>query len=132
MKLSDRDIQELKGVHPDLIKVVERAAKLTKLDFMITEGARTVAQQKVNIKKGASQTMHSRHIPASNECKMACAVDLAPLVNGRPRWDWPLFHILNATMKQAADDVDVPIDWGGDWKKFKDGPHWQLPWKKYP
>lgn len=132
MKLDDASEEKLENVHHDLIKVVDRAAKITKLDFVVTEGARTVAQQKVNVKKGASQTMRSRHVPASNQCKMACAVDVAPVVSGKVRWDWPLFHILAATFKQAANDVGVPIEWGGDWKKFKDGPHVQLPWKKYP
>jgi len=28
--------------------------------------------------------------------------------------------------------VKVPIEWGGDWKTFKDGPHFQLPHAKYP
>lgn len=127
------DETKLKGVHPDLVKVIQRAAKISKLDFVITEGARTVAQQKINVAKGASKTMKSRHIPASNASKMACAVDLAVMISGKLRWDWPLYFRLADTVKQAANDVGVPIEWGGDWKgTFKDGPHFQLPWKKYP
>jgi peptidoglycan L-alanyl-D-glutamate endopeptidase CwlK len=132
MKLNQASQDKLKSVHPDLVKVVERAAKISKLDFVVTEGARTTAQQKINIKKGASQTMRSRHIPSTSQSKLACAVDIAPVISGKVRWDWPLFHILADTMKQAAKDVDVPVEWGGDWRSFKDGPHWQLPWKKYP
>jgi peptidoglycan LD-endopeptidase CwlK len=132
MKLPQASRDKLKFVHPDLVKVVERAAKISKLDFIITEGARSVAQQKINVKKGASQTMRSRHIPANNKSKDANAVDVAPVVSGRPRWDWPLFHILADTFKQAAKDVGVPIEWGGDWRGFKDGCHFQLPWKQYP
>ena len=133
MKLTATSVAELKDVHPDLIKVVNRAAEITPLSFVITEGSRTVAQQKINVANGASKTMKSRHIPSSNKCNMACAVDLAAIVGGRVRWDWPLYHILADTMKKAAKDVGVPIEWGGDWTgKFKDGPHFQLPWKTYP
>jgi peptidoglycan L-alanyl-D-glutamate endopeptidase CwlK len=30
-------------------------------------------------------------------------------------------------MKQAAYELNIKIEWGGDWKSFKDGPHFQLP-----
>ena len=69
--------------------------------------------------------MKSRHITGH-------AIDIAPVVGGVIRWDWPLYYKLADTMKQASKDVGVPVEWGGDWKSFKDGPHWQLPWKKYP
>ena len=29
-------------------------------------------------------------------------------------------------MKQAAKELGVNIVWGGDWKSFKDGPHFQI------
>jgi peptidoglycan L-alanyl-D-glutamate endopeptidase CwlK len=59
-------------------------------------------------------------------------VDIAPLVAGKVRWDWPLYHRLAAAVKQAAAAEGVPIEWGGDWKRFRDGPHWQLPRREYP
>jgi peptidoglycan L-alanyl-D-glutamate endopeptidase CwlK len=34
-------------------------------------------------------------------------------------------------MKAAAKAEKVPLEWGGDWK-FKDGPHFQLPWATHP
>lgn len=132
MRLGKVSRDRLEGVHPDLVKVVLRAIQITPLDFAVTEGVRTVRQQKINVAKGASQTMKSRHIPSSNQCNMGCAVDIAPIVSGKLRWDWPLFNILAVAMKKASADVDVPVDWGGDWRQFKDGPHFQLPWKQYP
>ena len=115
----------LRGVHPDLVKVIRRAIQISKIDFKVLEGVRSVARQRELVKKGASQTMKSRHIHGF-------AVDIAPFVEGQVRWDWPLYYTLAATVKQAAKDVGVPIEWGGDWKTFKDGPHWQLPARKYP
>jgi len=48
------------------------------------------------------------------------------------RWDWPLYYKLAEIIKKAAADEQVPITWGGDWVSFKDGPHFELPWKAYP
>lgn len=113
------------GVHPDLIKVLERAIQLTPIDFTVIEGLRTYAKQQKLVAQGASKTMRSRHLTGH-------AVDIAPFVAGEIRWDWPLYKQLAPVVKQAAKEVGVPIEWGGDWLTFKDGPHWQLPWKKYP
>jgi N-acetyl-anhydromuramyl-L-alanine amidase AmpD len=65
--------------------------------------------------------MKSRHITGH-------AVDIAPVIDGQPSWSWPLYYKLAPQVKAAAKAVGVPIEWGGDWKSFKDGPHWQLPW----
>ncbi len=134
MVLSKTSLKKLEGVHPDLVKVIHRAVELCTeqdMDFTVIEGVRTVAQQKKNVAKGASQTMRSRHIPGSNASNMACAVDIAPYV-GKIRWDWPLYYKLAPVVKQAAKDVGVPIVWGGDWTSFKDGPHFELDSKFYP
>lgn len=135
MKLSKTSESKLIGVHPDLVKVVRRAVELCtelKLDFVVLEGVRTIERQRQLVAKGASKTLRSRHIPRSNKSGNSCAVDIAPYAAGQARWDWPLYHNLAPVIKQAAEDVGVPIEWGGDWKSFPDGPHWQLPAKEYP
>jgi peptidoglycan L-alanyl-D-glutamate endopeptidase CwlK len=124
-KLGTRSEQRLKGVHPDLIRVVRRAIEISPIDFTVLEGKRTVERQRELFAKKATRTMRSRHIHGF-------AVDLAPLINGEVRWDWPLYNQLSKVVKQAAKDVKVPVEWGGDWTSFKDGPHWQLPHKLYP
>jgi peptidoglycan L-alanyl-D-glutamate endopeptidase CwlK len=121
----------LANLHPDLKKVVERAIKISKVDFTVTCTLRTLAEQKRLVKQGFSRTMKSRHLPHPKD-GLARAVDLAPLMNGEVRWDWPPYYPMAAAMKQAAEELDVDIDWGGDWKTFKDGPHWELNWNSYP
>lgn len=123
--LGARSLSRLEGVHPDLVKVVNKAAAMSNIDFTILEGLRTLDRQKVLFAKGATRTMKSRHLNGH-------AVDIAPLIDGQVTWDWPLYHKLAPIIKGAAASVGVPIEWGGDWKSFKDGPHWQLPWKDYP
>lgn len=123
--LSAKSKDLLKGVHPDLVKVINRAIQITDIDFTVLEGLRTLERQKELLKKGATTTLNSRHLTGH-------AVDIAPFVGGKISWDWPLYHKLAKIVKQAAKDVGVTIEWGGDWKSFKDGPHWQLPFNKYP
>lgn len=125
MKLSRRSLLNLEGVHPHLVAIVERAIAITEIDFMVIEGRRPLERQKQLVASGASQTMDGRHLTGH-------AVDIVPLLDGEIRWDWPLYHKLAPFIKQAAKDCGFPIEWGGDWKKFKDGPHWQLPRKCYP
>lgn len=123
-QFSKRSEQNLHGVHPDLVAVVRKALALTSVDFMVTEGVRTPERQRELVKRGASQTMNSLHLPQADG--YAHAVDLAAWVGG-VRWDWPLYHKIAEAMKLAAAELGIPIEWGGDWTSFKDGPHFQLP-----
>lgn len=135
-RLSSVSLGNLEGVHPDLVRVIKRAITITPIDFRVIEGPRSVARQRELVRSGASQTMNSRHIPAENG--YAHAVDVVPWVdtdgNGSKEvsWSWPHYYPLAKAIKDAAKIEGVPLEWGGDWKSFKDGPHWQLPWKSYP
>ncbi len=124
-RLSQRSKNRLEGVHPELAAVVKRAIELTRVDFTVLEGVRPYAKQKDLFAKGATKTMNSRHLTGH-------AVDLGAWCHGEVRWDWPLYDELAAAMFKAADELDVDIEWGGHWKSFKDGPHFQLSWKEYP
>ncbi|MEO1042821.1 MAG: M15 family metallopeptidase [Pseudomonadota bacterium] len=115
----------MEGLHPDLIRVLDRFIEITPIDVTVLEGLRTLERQERLVRTGASTTMNSRHLTGH-------AVDIAPYVDGQVSWDWPLYHRLADAMKQAAKDIGAPIEWGGDWYNFKDGPHWQLPWAEYP
>ena len=90
------------------------------IDFAVIEGLRTLERQKVLHTAGATKTLKSRHLTGH-------AVDLAPYINGSIRWDWPLFYKIADAMKAASKELGITLEWGGDWKSFKDGPHWQLP-----
>ena len=123
--LSTRSLDHLKGVHPDLVSVVKLAIKLSEIDFAVLEGVRTKERQALLKTIGASQTLNSRHLTGH-------AVDLGALLNKEVRWDWPLYHKIAKAMKVAATDLGVSIVWGGDWRTFKDGPHYELDRKTYP
>ena len=149
-KLSQRSLNNLAGVHPDLDRLVRLAITETPVDFVVIEGRRTEARQRELVKSGASQTMNSRHLTGH-------AVDLAAWV-GEIRWDMGLYYQIAATMQKCAKTAGVPIRWGGCWlrldttdktpaqlvgeyvasrraagrKAFIDGPHFELPQGVYP
>jgi peptidoglycan L-alanyl-D-glutamate endopeptidase CwlK len=123
--LSATSLYRLRGVHPDLAKVVEKASGYVSFSIVVLEGVRTVERQRQLVAIGASRTMKSRHLTGY-------AVDLAAKVDGVIRWDWPLYWQIAAAMKEAAKKLGVAIVWGGDWKTFKDGPHFELDRKVYP
>ena len=143
---SENSLNKLKGVNPKLVAVVKRAIQISKQDFAVNEGVRSVVRQQQLVKSGASQTMNSRHIGGF-------AVDLVPVVDGKISWDWRYFYAIAEAMQQAAKELGINVRWGGCWevinnksgtakswvdnygaerrklgkKAFTDGPHFELP-----
>lgn len=130
---SPRSLKNLQGVHPDLRRVFDRALVISDMDFVIIEGLRTVERQRKLLAAGASTTMKSRHITGH-------AVDVCPMVdvNGNGKVETSemfnprLLTRLAQTVKAAAQLEDVAIVWGGDWRSFRDLPHFELDRRKYP
>ena len=102
--LSQSSRRRLLGVHPALVAVVEAAITRSPVDFMITEGVRTAERQAALVAAGASRTRRSRHLTGH-------AVDVAALVDGQVRWDWPLYGRIAAAFKAAAQELETPIIW---------------------
>ncbi|WP_295531502.1 M15 family metallopeptidase [uncultured Pseudacidovorax sp.] len=151
-KLGKNSLNELQGVHPDLVAIVQRAIVLTAQDFGVHDGLRTLEEQKKLIATGASQTLDSRHLTGH-------AVDLVPYFNGKLRWEWPPIYVIADAVRTAARELNTPLRWGGAWdvdftasndspedlvadyvsrrraagqRAFIDGPHYELPRAKYP
>lgn len=125
-KFSQRSENNLKGVNPDLVKVIRRALEITPVDFIVIEGLRTQARQKEMVATGKSQTMNSRHLTGH-------AVDIIP-VNTTSKIEE--FHPLLKAVKQAADEQGLKLRFGINWKndpalpietKFIDAPHVEIP-----
>ena len=123
--LSDKSKKRLEGVHPDLVRVIEEAIKESPYDFSITQGLRTLEQQQALFNAGKSQTMRSRHLSGH-------AVDIAVIDNGTVTWDFDKYKAVADHIKAVAKLNDIPINWGGDWRSFKDGPHFELNKSVYP
>lgn len=124
-RLSKRSLDRLAGVHPRLVALVKEAAALTPVDFMVTEGVRSPERQLALLRAGATRTRKSRHLTGH-------AVDVAALVDGQVRWDWPLYSRIAAAFKAAAARQGTAIVWGGDWPTLRDGPHIELDRRVFP
>jgi len=117
--LNERSLRNLKGVNQDMVEVVHRAAEISPVYFVVTEGLRTVQRQAELLAKGASRTMNSKHITGR-------AVDVAAFPGGKLSWEFKYYKVISESFKQAAKELDIKIRWGGDWKSFVDSPHFEL------
>jgi peptidoglycan L-alanyl-D-glutamate endopeptidase CwlK len=129
-KFNAESLRVVQGIHPDLLKVVARASEISKQPFQVvpkTGGVRSAAVQDQLKHKGASRAKLGRHT-------IGYAIDLVP-VNGRGNVDFSNlagFDDIMVAMKQASEELSIPIDWGGNWKKLVDKPHFELNRKVYP
>lgn len=137
-KLGTRSRDNLKGVHPDLVKVVELAIKKSKQDFTVIEGVRTPARQKELYAQGRTKpgpkvtwTMTSNHF-ANKKTGFGHAVDICPYPVD---WnDLSKFDKISRAMFEAAAELGIRIRWGADWnqngkpreKGETDSPHFEL------
>ena len=140
-KLSERSLKSLEGVDPNLVKVVERAIELTEQDFLVLEGVRSKEQCYINYGKGRTvaqclaKGVPTKYVqpslskvtwlnnPLASKHVTGSAVDLVP-----SPIDWDTiskFTTISKAMKQAAKELGVDLEWGGDWTK-KDYPHFEL------
>lgn len=109
---SKRSFAEMVGVRPELIVVAGYALSVSKVDFLVTDGLRTVEEQEHLVAIGASHTMKSKHLEGR-------AIDVAAWVGG-VRWDWPLFPKIAEAFREGAERHRVKIRWGAVWDKPMD------------
>jgi len=109
-KLSTRSLGKLEGVDSTLVDVVERAIELTKVDFGVIYGMRTLEEQEKLVAAGKSQTMKSNHL-------VGRAVDLMAYVDGKGVWELNVYDDLCDAMKEAAEELGTPVKWGAAWSE---------------
>lgn len=139
------------GVHKELVLVARHAISISEIDFGITQGLRTLAEQEKYVAAGASKTMNSRHLTGH-------AVDVVAFIGRQARWDFELYYKIASAFRTAAQFHRIPIRWGACWeridnnnspledlvtsyvqrckssgrKPLMDGPHFELPKALYP
>lgn len=118
-RFGTRSNNNLKGVKPELVKLMKESIVNSPYDFMITCGLRTKEQQKVLVATGKSRTMKSKHLTGD-------AVDIAVLFNGEVSWELKYYKEVATHVKKMAKTLGIRVTWGGDWSGFIDGPHFQL------
>ena len=114
-KLSTRSKNKLEGVHPDMVAVVERAIELTKVDFGVTYGVRSLAEQETLVASGRSQTMKSKHL--IQDSGYSHAVDVVAYDGSDVVWEINVYDDICDAFKQAAIEKGVAVKWGAAWSE---------------
>ena len=112
-KLSSRSLGKLEGVNPVLVDTVKRAIELTKVDFGVIFGVRSLETQKKLYESGRSQTMKSKHL--IQEDGTSHAVDLMAYDGSDPSWDIVMYDDIADAMLMAANQTGAKIRWGAAW-----------------
>ena len=118
-EFSPRSNREMKGIHPKLRKIADLALEYSELDFIVTDGKRTIKEQRAYVRSGASKTMRSKHLTGR-------ALDFVSMVEGRISWESRPMTSVARAFKKASKELGIPITWGGDWTGSWDKPHIQL------
>ncbi|MFA5299697.1 MAG: M15 family metallopeptidase [Lutibacter sp.] len=125
-ELSKKSLKHLEGVEPSLIDFIKECIKDSPHDFGIPEsgGVRTPEHQ------------HSLYLGGFSLCdgynrkskhQTGKAFDIYAYVNGKASWNTAYLTQIGQHIKKKAQDLNFPIVWGGDFKKFKDLPHYEMP-----
>lgn len=134
-RFGSRSRERLRSVHPDLVLVVSRGLLYSEIDFAVTEGLRSIERQRDLVSRRLSQTYASKHLVQPDG--YAHAVDIMAVgdldgdndVDAQDRtrtWDRELYTAIAVAMQRAADELGIPIRWGGAFKSFFDGVHFEL------
>jgi len=135
-KFGERSKNNMIGVHPDLVAVMEAAIKDSPVDFTIIEGVRTQEIQQKLYAKGRTApgvivtNADGIRAKSSHQVKddgYGYAVDLYPYYNGNVQVnDVARLRLIAAHIKNVANKMKIKIIWGGDWITIKDYPHFEL------
>ena len=121
--INSRSLDDLLPTVKERVEKFLSSAKDAGIDLLITSTYRDNTSQNVLYAQGrttpgkkvtnakAGQSWHNYR----------CAVDVVPVVAGKPRWDVKdeVWQQVGALGKAAG------LEWAGDWKKFKEYPHFQ-------
>lgn len=124
-RFSARSMNHLVGVRPELVILAYHTLLLSPIPFQITDGLRTQQEQEKYLAEGKSRTMRSRHLTGH-------AVDVVAIQDGKVSWDWNLYETIATAFKKASAETGIKISWGGDWRGFRDGPHFELDREQFP
>ena len=127
--MDGRSEKNLSEVHPDLVRVIRDSFDRSPKRFVVIEGRRSIQRQADLIASGASAIKD----PAQGRHVQGMAVDVMLLdQDGRAVWETAAYRDLASVVLGVSRELGIPVTWGGSWRSFPDGPHFELPRDSYP
>ena len=119
-------------LHPNLQKFFIELLKISPYDFSISQGIRTAEEQNKLYQQGRTTLgkivtncdgykIKSKH--QIREDGFGHAGDIAILINNKITWEEKYYKEVANVGRELIGKYN--IEWGGDWEKFKDLPHFE-------
>lgn len=126
---SERSLNNMQGLHPDLLEVLEHAIVNAPYDFTVLEGLRNLTRQKALFDAKKSLTMSSKHLVQKDG--FGHAFDLGYIFDNHLDERYTTYETLNDHLQEIANSLGVKLKWGGNFKRangkpFVDAGHWEL------
>ncbi len=118
--LSNRSLNNLKGVDKDLVRVMKIAIVDSPYDWVITEGLRSAERQREMLRTKKSRVKRSKHQDGL-ACDIMCYDE-----HGKGTWDLKYYKAVADHIKEVAMNEGLEITWGGDWTDLVDGVHFEI------
>lgn len=138
-KFGERSLKSLQGIHPNLVKVMQEAIKTSPIDFTITDGVRTLEQQKALYAQGRTKlgpiVTYADGVKNKSNHQVKAdgyghAIDLYPFFLGQIQLNHKdtikNLRIIADHIQKVANQLGIKITRGIDWKKPFDAPHYEL------
>ena len=124
-KFSNSSLSRMAGIDDRLKRVANRAIELSRIDFGVPMygGLRSEQDQNYLFSTGKSKA-DGYHSLSYHQTGLA--IDVYAYVDGSASWDNLHLAMVAAAMLQAANELGIPLEWGGLWTSFVDMPHFQI------
>ena len=125
---SQRSLDNLKNADKRLVDICNELIKIT--DFTVIESYRSIERQQELFKKGFSKIDGIKKKGKHNYFP-SLAIDIIPFKKGHNPFDGSkesdqMFEDLAKQFKEVAKQLNIKIQWGGNWINFSDKPHFEL------
>lgn len=131
-KFSRNSEKKLQYLHPNLQKFFRELIKISPYDFSITQGVRTAEEQNKLYQQGRTvpgkivTNCDGYKIKSNHQIKddgLGHAGDIAVLINNKITWEEKYYKEVAMSARILMQKYNV--EWGGDWRNFKDLPHFE-------
>jgi peptidoglycan L-alanyl-D-glutamate endopeptidase CwlK len=121
--INSRSLDELAPPVKQRAKAFIEAAKVKGIDLLVTSTYRDHESQAALYAQGRTTPgdVVTKAKPGQSWHNYRCALDVVALVNGKPAWSRkdPIWQKIGEIGKSCG------LEWAGDWKTFKEYPHFQ-------